>query len=376
MKTIAFCLFKYFPHGGLQRDFLRISKKCREAGIDVRVYTMTWDGAIPQGFDVRILSVPGFTNHGKAKNFVRQVQKKLKIEPVDLIVGFNKMQGLDIYFASDPCYAEKIAPKSVFYKQSSRCRTYLKMEKSVFNKESHTYILLISPKQVNEFQKHYFLDYNRFALLPRGLDKNFRPPDYPDKIRKQLRSEFGLSDNNFLLLQVGSSFKTKGVDRVIRAIASLSKPLKQRCVYLVVGKGRQHKYERLANRLGIGDKVLYAGIRDDISSLMVAADILIHPARTENTGLTLLESMVSSLPIICSAACGYATDIAESSAGIVLDEPFSQYQLNNILKEMLDHSCLRKYRQAAELYCARTNLFGLTEKACQCILEHLHDLSG
>jgi len=86
--------------------------------------------------------------------------------------------------------------------------------------------------------------------------------------------------------------------------------------------------------------------------------------------------MVSSLPIICSAACGYATDIAESSAGIVLDEPFSQYQLNNILKEMLDHSCLRKYRQAAELYCARTNLFGLTEKACQCILEHLHDLSG
>ena len=106
-KTIAFCLFKYFPHGGLQRDFLRIAKKCQEAGAAIRVYTMSWDGPVPHGFDVQILPVQGGSNHGKAKKFASQVQKKMKNEPVDLVVGFNKMPGLDIYFASDVCYAQR-----------------------------------------------------------------------------------------------------------------------------------------------------------------------------------------------------------------------------------------------------------------------------
>jgi UDP-glucose:(heptosyl)LPS alpha-1,3-glucosyltransferase len=371
MKTIAFCLFKYFPHGGLQRDFLRVSKKCREIGAAIRVYTMSWNGSVPDGFDVQILPVLGGTNHGKAKRFASQVQKMLKNEPVDLIVGFNKIPGLDIYFASDVCYAEKIISKSMFYRMTSRCRSYLEMERAVFDKESYTRILLISPNQVAEFQKHYSLDSDRFILLPPGLDEHFRLPENPERARKHFRSEFGLSDNDFLLLQVGSAFKTKGVDRAIRAVASLPESLKQRCVYIVVGKGKQHKYKRLANMLGMGKKVIFAGVREDVSSLMAAADILIHPGRIENTGLTLLESLASSLPVICSGACGYAPYITDSSAGVVLDEPFDQCQLNMVLKEMLTPCILQHCREAIKSYRSQTNLCGLANKASEYIMGQL-----
>ncbi len=43
--TLAFILYKYFPFGGLQRDFMRIALECQRRGHDIRVYTLIWEGA-------------------------------------------------------------------------------------------------------------------------------------------------------------------------------------------------------------------------------------------------------------------------------------------------------------------------------------------
>ena len=47
---LAFCLYKYFPFGGLQRDFLRIALACQARGNAIRVYVLEWEGDIPAGF--------------------------------------------------------------------------------------------------------------------------------------------------------------------------------------------------------------------------------------------------------------------------------------------------------------------------------------
>ncbi len=41
---VAFCLYKYFPFGGLQRDFMRIAQTVAARGYQVRVYTQSWEG--------------------------------------------------------------------------------------------------------------------------------------------------------------------------------------------------------------------------------------------------------------------------------------------------------------------------------------------
>ena len=48
--NLAFCLFKYFPFGGLQVDFMQISKICLDRGHKVDVYTISWNGEKPEGF--------------------------------------------------------------------------------------------------------------------------------------------------------------------------------------------------------------------------------------------------------------------------------------------------------------------------------------
>ena len=35
--TLAFCLYRYFPYGGLQRDMLRIALACRQRGHKIAV---------------------------------------------------------------------------------------------------------------------------------------------------------------------------------------------------------------------------------------------------------------------------------------------------------------------------------------------------
>ena len=47
---LAFILYKYFPFGGLQRDFMRIALECQRRGHAIRVYAMIWEGDVPEGF--------------------------------------------------------------------------------------------------------------------------------------------------------------------------------------------------------------------------------------------------------------------------------------------------------------------------------------
>ena len=47
---LAFCLYKYFPQGGLQLDFLHIAKDCQRRGHEIRVYTLEWVGDIPVSY--------------------------------------------------------------------------------------------------------------------------------------------------------------------------------------------------------------------------------------------------------------------------------------------------------------------------------------
>lgn len=370
-KTIAFCLFNYFTYGGLQRDMLRIALGCQRAGASIRVYTMQWDGPHPDGFDIRIVPTHGRTNHGRARRFAAQVQRLLAADPVSLVVGHNRMPGLDMYFGSDVCYAEKIRTKHRLYRLTPRCRTYLALEKTVVGPDSQTHLLLISPRQVEDYKKHYALTDNRYTLLPPGLDESFRLDGDPVATRRRMRTEFGVHDNDFLLLLVGSGFKGKGVDRVIRAMAALPEALRRRCRFVVVGQGKRFSCQWLAIRLGVGKNLHFAGVRHDIPEWMTTADILLHPARVENTGLTLLEALACDLPVLCTAACGYASYIAESNGGIVLDEPFCPDKMRDATARMLDRDQLEQYRRAIRNYRGRTPLSGLVEAAVRCIFERL-----
>ena len=368
---LAFCLYKYFPFGGLQRDFMRIALACQARGHTIRVYTLEWTGERPEGFDVIIVPATGFTNALRYRRFNDWVKADLARRPAHRIIGFNKMPGLDVYFAADPCYEEKARTlRNPLYRLSGRYRHFAASERAVFAADSSTEILMISEVQQPFFEKHYGTPKQRFHLLPPGISPDRRAPADANTIRTAFRAEFGLEDNDQLLLQVGSGFKTKGLDRTLIALASLPLALGLRSRLIVIGQDDPAPFLRQAKSLGITERVSILPGRNDIPRFLLGADLLIHPAYNENTGTVLLEALVAGLPVLTTAVCGYAHYIEEADGGRVIPEPFAQDALNATLADMLANDALRSTWKANALQFADTaDIYSNAERAADLILK-------
>ena len=368
---LAFCLYKFFPFGGLQRDFLRIALACQVRGHAIRVYTLEWSGEVPSGFEVVVVPVTAFSNARRYERFSAWVQRDLAGRPADRVIGFNKMPGLDVYFAADPCYEEKARTlRNPLYRLSGRYRHFAAYERAVFAAESKTEILMISQVQQPFFEKHYGTPKQRFHLLPPGIALDRRAPANAAEIRADFRREFALADDDLLLLQVGSGFKTKGLDRSLKALASLPEVLRSRTRLIVIGQDEPSPFLRQANSLGVNERVSILPGRNDIPRFLLGADLLIHPAYNENTGTVLLEALVAGLPVLATAVCGYAHYIEEARGGGVVPDPFVQNVFDTMLAEALADGAARAEWQANALAFAETaDIYSNAERAADLILE-------
>lgn len=365
---LAFCIFKYYPYGGLERDFLRIAKACQQRGHQVYVYTMHWDGEIPNGFNVRFINVNSFSNHQRALKFATAVPSYLKKDNPDLVIGFNRIPHLDIYFAGDPCYQAQAQNKyGIWTKLFSRHRTYIALEETVFSKDANTEILLLTPSAQMDFTHYYHTPANRFHVMPPGVAPDRKYPENHTQLRNQTRLEFNITDQQYLILMIGSDFKRKGLDRAIYAVASLPQTLQKNVKLMIIGKGDTKPYLQLSHQLNIKNNILFMDGRKDIMRFLVGADILLHPAYQETAGMVLLEALVARLPVLVTANCGYAPYIEAAQAGLLVTQPFQQQDLNSKLQQLLDKQLLQKYQTNANDYVNNNDLFSLTDKVADFI---------
>ena len=99
---LSFLIYSYFPFGGLQRDFLRVVKECILRGYKATVYTLSWDGDIPDDINVILVPITARNRIKRNESYTKWVQSALRQRDDSLVIGFNKMPFLDIYFAADP----------------------------------------------------------------------------------------------------------------------------------------------------------------------------------------------------------------------------------------------------------------------------------
>lgn len=279
---LAFVLYKYFPFGGLQRDFMRIALECQKRGHQIRVYTLIWEGDIPPGFEVLVAPVKAIFNHRRNEKLSAWMAADLAKRPVDRLIGFNKMPGLDVYYAADGCFEDKAQTlRGGLYRRWGRYRHFAEYERAVFAKDAHTEVLMISEVQQPLFIKHYGTPVERFHLLPPGISQDRRAPANAAEIRAEFRKEFNLGDDDLLLVQIGSGFKTKGVDRSLKALAALPSALRKRTKLMVIGQDDPKVFQLQSATLGLGDQVQFLKGRSDIPRFLLGADLLIHRRTTK-----------------------------------------------------------------------------------------------
>ena len=365
---LAFCLFRYFPYSGLSRVFLSIVSEMASRGHQIDAYVYEWQGDFPDDINVVLLPSSQWTNHNRDAAYYKTVRPFLIRGKYDAVIGFNKMPELDFYFAGDFCYADRISSKyGDIYRLTPRHHHFARFEKEVFGVQAQTLLLMLSEREKKVYQQNYGTDESRFVILPPALDKQNLITHNHKPIRESKRAELNLQANENLVLFVGSGFKIKGLDRVIRAISELPANISQQTRLMVVGQDNPQSYQKLAKNLGIQDQVEFTGGRFDVPELMQAADCLFHPAYREAAGNVLLEAIASGLPVLTTDTCGYSPHIVNANAGIVLNSPVDQKDISQGLCEILQSPQRTSWIENGRRYGRRQELYTMPQFTAQYI---------
>jgi glycosyltransferase involved in cell wall biosynthesis len=114
--------------------------------------------------------------------------------------------------------------------------------------------------------------------------------------------------------------RRKGFDRLFAAWQQLCRDHAWDVDLAIAGYGAElPRWRRLAIDAGIDNRMKFLGFRDDVSLVMAAADVLVHPARYRAYGLGVHEALCRGLPAIVSASAGVAELYPAELSGMLID---------------------------------------------------------
>lgn len=320
----------------MQRDMLRTAKELLKRGHSVEIFTMTWQGELPSHIKVHELPQKAWFNYQRYQQFIESTFTLINGNGFDYVFGYNRMANLDAHFAADPCFIERAhKQRSFFYRLLPRFKWFAACEKAVFSADVATQILAVSLTEKPHFQHWYGTQSERFHYIPPFLSPERFILKDKAAMRAHLRNTFGFAANDFVFLLTGSGFAMKGLDRAILALAALPDELRANTRLVAVGQDNPKQFQKMAEKLGLSQHVVISKGRPDIPQLMQGADVCIHPAYRENTGLVILEGIACGAPMLVTASCGYAHHVSEANAGIVHEIPFNQARFNQQFLEMM-----------------------------------------
>lgn len=123
---------------------------------------------------------------------------------------------------------------------------------------------------------------------------------YDFDARNRIRREFGISSHATVVGHIGRFMEQKNHLFLADIFASIQKET-QDVALLLVGDGvLQEQFRKKAGELGILDRVIFAGVRSDIPSLLSAMDVFVFPSLYEGMPNTVIEAQATGLPCVIS----------------------------------------------------------------------------
>ena len=143
----------------------------------------------------------------------------------------------------------------------------------------------------------------RITVMPNGIDTQIYRPD--PVLRQRGRLALGQRDDVRLLINVGRLVPEKAQAMLIDAFAQLNLGADVRL--LIVGEGPERgALEQRIRDHRLEDRIILAGVRRDIATLLNAADLFVLSSDVEGMPLALAEALACGLPVIATDAAGVA----------------------------------------------------------------------
>lgn len=179
---------------------------------------------------------------------------------------------------------------------------YLKIYNEFFAKRRisnlATHYFSCSEDVNNQLFSNKILKRKKIQIIPNAIDvEKFR---YSKEKANKIKKELSINEDIYVFGHIGTFTYPKNHNFIIQQYSELCKK-RNNCILLLVGEGPLKKQiENKVRTLDIEDRVIFLGVRKDISDILSSIDTLIFPSLFEGIPLTLIESQAAGVKLLLS----------------------------------------------------------------------------
>jgi N-acetyl-alpha-D-glucosaminyl L-malate synthase BshA len=133
----------------------------------------------------------------------------------------------------------------------------------------------------------------------------------------ELRTRFA-SKGEKVLVHVSNFRTVKRVPDVVRIFDIVRKSIPSKLLLVGDGPDRSES-ERLARELGIYEHIRFLGKQTRLPDILSAADLMLMPSQSESFGLSALEAMSCSVPVVSSSTGGLPELVVHGETGYIAE---------------------------------------------------------
>ncbi|MBC8553153.1 MAG: glycosyltransferase family 4 protein [Candidatus Brocadiales bacterium] len=373
---IALIIYKYLPtKGGGEGYLANFADQLAERGHEVHIYASKWESNNDKMHYHTIPSIryPKFL---KDISFVINSYNRMAKSDYDIVHVVGRALGMNVF--NPHCGVEKAwlkqnylsisCPVSRALKQiagffSIRQNFILWLDKKQYTSKGVSRIIAISDMIKNDIIKYHNIDPHKIDVVYNGVDLKRFNTNNKARYRKVIREKLSLGEE-FVILYISNNFRLKGLITLIKSLGELKKSGKD-FKALIVGRGNEAPYRKLAKKLGCLDNLIFLGHVGEIEKYYAASDLYVHPTFYDSCSLVTTESLASGLPVITTIYDGASGIIEDGKDGFVMRDPRDHRALAEKITLFFDDEFRQKAsiaaREKAEQYPAEKNCDDIIE---------------
>ncbi len=207
--------------------------------------------------------------------------------------------------------------KGYFKKSSKKLVEYFTL---FYCDKTITELVVPTKKTYELFKEKYKVDRNIY-IVPTGIDveRFYRENNKINEL--EFRKKVGLDEDDFVILFVGRIGTEKNLDLLLSSMKSLME-VSKKIKLLVVGDGPDaDMYKEYVKRNNIDKNVIFTGKVpwEKVVSYYIISDIFATASTTETQGLTVIEAMAASLPVVCINDDSFNTTVVNGLNGMIFN---------------------------------------------------------
>lgn len=344
--------------GGTEQDLYRTAEGLRDRGHAVHLFCSEFSVQAPADVTAHRVPVLPLGRTARLWSFATRAPKVAAACGCDIVVGFGRILRQDVVRSgggSHRGFLERLGREGglrrrLWQHASLYHRSVLAIEKRQYRAQCFARVLAVSEAVKRDLMINYAIPEAKITVLYNGVDsQRFNPARR--SAGAAVRQRWGVPAQADLVLFVGSGFRRKGLDRLLKLWDSSD--LRDVWLLVVGDDARAALYKNWGARVGRG-RIVFAGRQADVENYYVAADVLALPALQEAFGNVVLEALSSGLPVLVAREVGAAEVLSGALLEGIVEHPEQPGELKKKLLELLrrarDPEIKRAARSIGEQY--------------------------